>query len=313
MDRLIVAPAMIAVAMLVPGFLGTTAAPALAECTSLDRWRSFITEVTSAKSVFVGTVVESPDASAGPGGFRFETEDVFRGNVPQTIVFGVMRPYEVLACADSYLKVRFGDRLAFAYDSRIPDFQRPPLAVAALDGTRLSRFFMPGIERLTTAQVRDLAGLPPTDTTAAYVLLSGPDRWLPRPGYLLDAGDLQWVFTGEAVAKVPASARLTVTVRSLANCEIVARFSAESGQGYEVAFGASGQARVESARGFADGPLLLPSEAERCGGLPPTESAAPRSYDQAGLFSPLVLGSAFVIGGWLTLRRRSRRLAGGSV
>jgi hypothetical protein len=142
-------------------------APVAAECTHFDPWPSFTAAASTAKRIVVGEVVESyaNDSADNAVTFRVRVDEVLRGPLVTSLEFRDVvvsgAPLEV--CDDSILRVLVGDVLAFAFDAHLPGVAEPVLAVAWIRGTP-DEFLVPGAERLTLAQARALAGLPPTDT-----------------------------------------------------------------------------------------------------------------------------------------------------
>jgi hypothetical protein len=120
----------------------------------------------SARTVYVGEVVEAlvEDSADRAVVFRFRVDEVLRGHAADTITVRAFRSNAPLrVCPDSMLRVRTGDRIAFAIHARLPAHPRPISTVAYLNRSPERRDLV-GVERLTLARVRRLAALPPTDT-----------------------------------------------------------------------------------------------------------------------------------------------------
>ena len=77
--------------------------------------------------------------------------------------------------SDSILRVQVGDVIAFAFDARVSGSPNLVLSAGYIRGTP-DDFLMPGVERLTLAEVRSLAALPATDAVSAS---DGPARGVP--------------------------------------------------------------------------------------------------------------------------------------
>ena len=139
----------------------TTRATAVAECTRLDPWPSFTEAVPSAKTVFVGTVTDTPELGFPNSRFTLRVDEVLRGDPPAVIDFyGFKSGVPLAICpGDSVLRVREkGERLAFAMDARMPGIKGRNDAVAFVDDSQPSRFFLPKMEQLPLTKVRRLAG-----------------------------------------------------------------------------------------------------------------------------------------------------------
>lgn len=145
----------------------STAAPAAAECSQLDTWPSFREAARTAKRIIVGEVVAgySYDSTDRATQFRLRVDELLRGLSDPVIDFrdGVYSGEATICPGDSILRVRIGDVIAFAFDARLSGSSNPVLTVAYVRGNP-DKFLMPGIERLTLAEVRAAAGLPATDT-----------------------------------------------------------------------------------------------------------------------------------------------------
>jgi hypothetical protein len=164
-------------AAIVAGLLTSWSATVVAECTGLDPWPSFTTAVPSARSVFVGTVTDTPGDNIN-NRFTLRVDEVLRGRAPAEIEFVAFKSGMPLSIcpSDSILRVRtVGDRLAFAMDARMPGVPRRIDAVAFIGDSRPHRFLMPEIERLPLRTVRRLAEREPDGSDARRPYPVGPD------------------------------------------------------------------------------------------------------------------------------------------
>ena len=156
-----------------------TTTPTTAECTSIDRWPSFTEAARSAKRIVVGEVVQSyaDDSADNAIEFRVRVDERLRGKSVRFLEFrgGTKSGAPLKICpADSILRVRVGDVIAFAFDARVASSPDPVLAVAWVRGTP-HPFLMPGAEVLTLQAVRELAALPMTDTLPLASRAEGTD------------------------------------------------------------------------------------------------------------------------------------------
>ncbi len=145
--------------------VGVTATTAVADCTQLSPWPSFTRSAPAAYRILIGTVVWTPGGEAN-GRFTLRADEVLRGSAPATIEFHNFRSGapQPICPGDSYLRVHdVGERLAFAYGARLPGVDHPIIAVAYVAPSRPNAGLLPGMERLTAAQVRAIALLPSTD------------------------------------------------------------------------------------------------------------------------------------------------------
>jgi len=139
-----------------------------AECTQVDRWPSFRTAAPSAEVIVIGDVVANREDPTGyiTTDFRVRVDEVIRGQSDDVLVFrdAVRSGLPLTICpGDSVLYVHVGDRIAMAFRARSPGVDGPVTAVAFLN-RQPDSFLMPGVERLTREEVRDIADLPATDT-----------------------------------------------------------------------------------------------------------------------------------------------------
>jgi hypothetical protein len=151
-----------------------------AECGLLDPWPSFTEAAPSAKRILVGRVMSSYAVDTADFAYEFQlrVDEVLRGSATSTLEFrGLTRsglPLK-LCPGDSFLRVKVGDVLAFAFEARVAGSPNPVLAVAWIHGSP-DGFMLPGAEKLTIAQVRSLASMPQTDALAAP---SNPSQGVP--------------------------------------------------------------------------------------------------------------------------------------
>lgn len=147
---------------------GANSGQALADCVRLSPWPSFTQSAGSANRIIIGTVVWTPGGQVNSR-FTLRVDEVLRGQAPAKVDFAAFRsgaPQPVCP-EDSLLRVRrVGDRLAIAYGAHLSVFEQPITAVAFVAPSRPDRGLMPDMERLTVAQVRAIAALPPTDIAA---------------------------------------------------------------------------------------------------------------------------------------------------
>ena len=148
-------------------WLLAAAAPAAAECTSLDPWPSFRATVRAAERVIVGEVVEDrdPNSSGFLSRFGLRLDAVLRGpgTVGEIVEIAYLksgRPTTV--CADSHLWVLPGDVIALALDAPGPDGRTLTNSVAWLEGSPDT--MQQGVGQITLDELRALVALPQTDT-----------------------------------------------------------------------------------------------------------------------------------------------------
>ena len=153
--------------------LGQSANPphVAAECTAMDPWPSFRAAAPVARQIVVGEVVEAfaTDSTDHATLFRLRVDHVYRGDVANVLDFhdAVRSGAPLTICpADSILRVRVGDVLAFAFDAQLAGYPNPVTAVALVNRgpDEVERFLMPGVKRISLRDVRDLAALPATDS-----------------------------------------------------------------------------------------------------------------------------------------------------
>jgi len=110
-----------------------------------------------------------------------------------------------------------------------------------------------------------------------HVRISGPrSDWHPRPRWLLEIGDKEWVIDGSRLVTAVTDLPTTVVIRELGECRTLFSFTARDrgpGDGYQVWYEADGGFRVESTTAFNDGPYGVPSPGNRCPDLPDTSTA----------------------------------------
>jgi hypothetical protein len=147
-------------------WLLAAAAPAAAECTSLDPWPSFRATVRAAERVIVGEVVEDrdPNSSGLLSRFGLRLDTVLRGpgTVGEIIEIAYLksgRPTNV--CADSHLWVLPGDVIALALDAPGSDGRTLTNSVAWLEGSPDT--MQRGVGQITLDELRTLVALPQTD------------------------------------------------------------------------------------------------------------------------------------------------------
>jgi hypothetical protein len=141
--------------------------PAYAECTQLSPWPSFREAAPSARTILIGTVTWTPGGRIN-NRFTLRVDEVLRGSAPSEIEIDRLHSGapEPNCPGESSLKVRrWGERLAIAYDAHLRGLRRPITAVAFVRPSRPSPFFLPGMERLSARDVREIAAaIPETDT-----------------------------------------------------------------------------------------------------------------------------------------------------
>lgn len=157
-----------------------TAAPVAAECTQLNPWPSFRIAARSAQTILVGEVVQGYDFDSTDSAvtFQFRVDETFRGRSEPLIEFRhavQSTPPPAICPGDSVLRVKVGDVIALAFDSRAAGAATPVLAVGYIRGDP-DTFLMPDIEHLTLDEVRRLAAMPETDTVDIRPL---PDQRVP--------------------------------------------------------------------------------------------------------------------------------------
>lgn len=151
------------------GAIAVAAGPVAAECGAFDPWPAFTQAAPSARIVILGEVTEQirEDSANNALEFRFHVDDILRGDSDVERTFNAFRTGAPLSiCPDnSFLRVHVGDRLAFAFDAHASGFPGRVNTVAFINRTP-DDFLLPGVQRLSEAQVRAAAsGLPPTDMT----------------------------------------------------------------------------------------------------------------------------------------------------
>lgn len=149
------------------GLLALVGVPSvLADCTQLSPWPSFSRYAPSAERILIGTVVWTPGGEVN-GRFTLRVDEVLRGSAPATIEFDNFRSGapQPICPEDSYLRVHeVGERLAFADGASLPGVDHPVALVAYVKPSRPNTGLLPKMERLSEAEVRAIALLPPTDT-----------------------------------------------------------------------------------------------------------------------------------------------------
>lgn len=171
--------------------LSLQAAPAAAECSFVPAWPHITTAIRSAREIVVGTIVTDfaqsdlhLSADQAPRDYALRIIEVLRGprtpgdlmdvqdllpNWPWTKSLAELAPYP--SC--SSLHTAPGETIALALDALMP---RQRLANGNLHwiqpATRYNamgvlRAVLPGRERVTLRELRDLAALPETSTLAA--------------------------------------------------------------------------------------------------------------------------------------------------
>jgi hypothetical protein len=144
---------------LLGGYVAVAGQPALAECIG-PPWPSFTEVAPSAKSVFVGTVVDvfRPNRSSN-NWFTLRVDEVLRGKAPALVDFeafesGLSSP----GCDPYFVQVGgVGERYAFALDARVADAPDRVNAVALIKSDDADPL-TPGAEELSLTKVRRLAG-----------------------------------------------------------------------------------------------------------------------------------------------------------
>lgn len=146
----------------------------LGDCTQLSPWPSFTASASSANRILIGTVTWTPGGAVNSR-FTVRVDHVFRGSAPATINLDAFRSGapQPICPEDSSLVVHdVGDRLAFAYGAHLPGLDRSITSVAFVAPSHPDHFFLPRMETVTVSEVRDLAGLPPTDAVDAAFAVS---------------------------------------------------------------------------------------------------------------------------------------------
>jgi hypothetical protein len=148
----------------------------------MDPWPSFRAAARSAKVIVLGRVTHGYDEDSAGNfvTFAFQVDEALRGRSRKVLDFrDVVRSGVPLnVCEDSVLRVRVGDRLAFAFGARYAGVANPVTAVAFLSRPA-NRFLMPGMERLTADEARFISGLPQTDTDPANPGRATQSPWMP--------------------------------------------------------------------------------------------------------------------------------------
>ena len=192
-----------------------TPRPVAAECTSgFDRWPPFRELAPSATRIVVGTVVAAYDYDSADNAirFRFGVDEVLRGASPSVIEFRTPIPAaDAHICpGDSLLRVGIRDVIALAYDSRTAGRSERVSAAAFISRPR-APWCMPGIERLSLAEVRRLAALPRTDTETSPASSETPLAALAIAGA---AGAIAGVITARRRRNPPSPPRRADSARS---------------------------------------------------------------------------------------------------
>lgn len=169
--------------------------PVAAECTMLDPWPSFTEATGTAKTIVIGQVVESlgNDSAGNAIWFRVRTDEVLRGTADPVIeIKHLLSGVPLRVCDESILRVRMNDRIALAFDAQIVGVHGPVTTVAWVrEGPaptpspapgsereqieQVRDFMVPGVERLSVAEVRALAAIPATDSPDVAARELGPD------------------------------------------------------------------------------------------------------------------------------------------
>jgi hypothetical protein len=142
---------------------------ALAECDWPTYWHPFSDAVRTANRVLVGTVTENLDIDRGSpnftGHFTLRVDEVLRGSAPASIeVLGIVSELPRNRCPENLaFEALVGWQVAIAYGARVDGIPGRIDTVALID-RKVEGLTQLGVEDLSLQQVRDLAGLPPTDS-----------------------------------------------------------------------------------------------------------------------------------------------------
>ncbi len=99
--------------------------------------------------------------------FSLRVDEVVRGTAPRVMKIDRLRSgLPLTICpSDSFAYVMRGDHIALALGAVAPDGKTKINAVAYVQGSP-DDFLMPGVERMSAAEIRALAGMPSTDALA---------------------------------------------------------------------------------------------------------------------------------------------------
>jgi hypothetical protein len=141
------------------------ATPVSAECPSVYEWPSFGKAAPKANRIVMGRVIKIVDSRPGWSSleFRLRVTEVLRGSAPGTLDLSAQADRG--DCIPSHLDVIVGDELAIAFGPETAADGVPGPVSAVVFLNRTPDLEMHGIQRMTRAEVRALAALPPTDAT----------------------------------------------------------------------------------------------------------------------------------------------------
>jgi hypothetical protein len=165
---------------LVVAWASVMAPPVLAECSrNVNRWPEFEEVALTAKQVVVGRVIETArkDPTEFSTVFAVEVEDVLKGSAPATIEIDGLRSGLPLrgerSCrVNSVLYAKLGDRIAIAFDGKIPGIEGRVNSAAWIQGRPNSEISNPGLRAMEVNEVRQVVGLPPLPSFRAIISAS---------------------------------------------------------------------------------------------------------------------------------------------
>jgi hypothetical protein len=110
-----------------------------------------------------------------------------------------------------------------------------------------------------------------------HVVISGPvSDWHPRPGFVLEVGDEEWLVRGSIGVRAVVALPIRVVIRDLRDCRVAFSFIAREGgpgAGYLVTIDEAGAFKVERGHGFSEGPYVPSSPVTTCH-LPDTSTTS---------------------------------------
>jgi len=155
------------------------ASSAGAECMETDPWPRFSRVAAAAHTIVIVEVEEilSLGRAGWPDGYRFGVIETVKGQSDPVLTAGrVYSNDPTRDCSGHWLIAEVGDRLALAYGIPRDSVKGRISAVAFLNEPAVRQG--QGMEVLTAAQVRAIAGLPDTSTLSTRTSDSAPERAL---------------------------------------------------------------------------------------------------------------------------------------
>lgn len=158
-------------AAVVAAAIGTMAVPVAAECSfNVNRWPSFEEVAPTAKTVVIGTVIQTAAHDQEPlyNGFSpvftLEVEDVLRGDAPEAIEFNGLRSGVPLrgerSCRqNSVMYAKLDDRIAVAFDGKVQGLKDRVTTATWIEGRPNNEISNPGLGTMELNEVRQVLGM----------------------------------------------------------------------------------------------------------------------------------------------------------